>query len=97
MSGFDTSTPQLKLAQQWSDAYTSLDIKDVEPLISKDFQYLTFPDSVGVPKEPKERHIERLGMMMTVLSKVDVCIQHRCTSFKLANLIYLSSRPLTTR
>ena len=97
MSSFDTSTAQLKLAQQCSDAYTSLDIKNVEPIISKDLQYLTFPDSVGVPKEPKERHIERLGMMMTVLSKVDVRIQHWSTSLKLANLIFLSSRPLITK
>ena len=97
MSDFDTSTPQLKLAKQWSDAYCSLDIKNVEPLISKDFQYLTFPDTTGLPKEPKERHIERLGMMMTVLNKVDVRTQHQRTGFKLTRLTYISPRPLTTK
>lgn len=97
MSKFDTSTPQLKLAQQWSDAYTSLDIKNVESIISEDFQYLIFPDSTDSPQEPKEKHMERLGMMMTVLSKVEVRIDHRRTSFRLRNLIYLSPRPLTTK
>ena len=74
MSNFDAS-PQLTLVKNWVDAYISLDIKNVEPLLSKNFQYHTFPETTDLSKEAKERHIERYREMLSAVSKLEVRIQ----------------------
>ena len=38
MVNVDASTPQLRVVKNWLDAYTSLDTKNLEPFISKNFQ-----------------------------------------------------------
>ena len=76
MVDFDPSTPQLKAAKNWIDAYLSLDIKNVDPLISKNYEYQAFPEAANLPREAKERHLKRYGDMLAVASKWQVRIQH---------------------
>ena len=76
MADFDASTPQLRAVKNWIDAYRTLDMKNVEPLISKDFQYQTLPDAIDLPKEETERHLERYRELFSALTKVEVRIQH---------------------
>jgi hypothetical protein len=42
-------TPQVKLVKRLSDAYSTLNINNVEPLLSKDFQFETVPESANLP------------------------------------------------
>jgi hypothetical protein len=77
MVNFDASTPQLKVVKNWIDAYLTFDIKNVEPPISKNFQYQAFPETTDLPKETKENHIERYGEILAGTSKAEVRIQHR--------------------
>ena len=80
MVDFDASTPQLKAVKNWLDAYCTLDMKNVEPLISKSFQYEAFPETPYIPKETGGRHIERYKDMLSAASKFEVCIQHPSSS-----------------
>ena len=74
MSSFDTSTPQLALVKNWLDAYLTLDIKNVEPFISKNFQFQTLPETTDIPTEEKEKHLERYKVLLSALSKIEVSI-----------------------
>ena len=85
MVDLDASTPQLKAAKDWVDAYCTLDMKNVEPRISKNFQFHTFPETTDIPKEAKGRHIERYREMLSAVSKLEVRIPHRGTTFKLSD------------
>jgi len=83
MVDLDASTPQLRAIKNWLDAFISLDIKNVEPLLSKNFQYHPFPETADVPKEAKEKYMERFGGAVSVASKAEVGVQHRRTTLKL--------------
>lgn len=76
MSSFNTSTPQLRVAKQWVDAYVSLDTKGVAAVTSKSYRYQALPDVIGIPKETKEKHIERFKGMMSTMTKAEVRVQH---------------------
>ena len=56
MVGFDT--PQSKVVKKLLDAYCSLDANNLEPLLSKNYQYLPFPENTDLPKHTKESHLQ---------------------------------------
>ena len=76
MVNFDASTPQLKVVKNWIDAYCTLDTKNIEPFISKNYEYQAFPEVADLPKEAKERHLERYGAMLAEASKLEVRTKH---------------------
>jgi len=84
MADIDASTPQLKVVKRFLDAYVSLDIKKVDPLMSKDYQYQSLPESIDLPEEAKGGHIQRVGEILALVNKLEVHIQCRRTAFKLA-------------
>jgi hypothetical protein len=71
MADLDTRTPEAKLVQRLADAYHTLDMKNVEPLLSKDYQLETSPD---LPKQTKESHIRILGELFSAVDKLEVRI-----------------------
>ena len=83
MVNFDTSTPQLKAVKQFLDAWISLDLNNVRPLISKDYQYESFPESPDIAKQEKEEHMQKWGEVFSLLTKFDVRIRQQRTAFKL--------------
>jgi hypothetical protein len=85
MTNSDANTPQVEVAKKWLEAYFSLDIKNVEPLLSKNYQYQTFPESANLSKETKEQHLERWREALGVLAKFEVGLQHRGTPFGSTN------------
>jgi hypothetical protein len=74
MTNLDAS-PQLTLVKKWFDAYATLDISNAEPLVSKKFQYHPLPESMGLPKEERGEHVQRIRKMFPMFSKFEVCIQ----------------------
>jgi len=76
MSSFNASTPQLRVAKQWVDAYASLDMKNVAAVTSKSYQYQALPDVIDTPKETKEKHIERFKGRYSAINKAEVRVQH---------------------
>jgi hypothetical protein len=84
MANLDASTPQLKAAKKWLDAYSSLDASNLEPPLSKHYKHESFPKSIN-PEETKEEHIQRVDGYFQFVTKVEVCIQHWRTAFKLAD------------
>ena len=82
MVNFDT--PQSKAVKRLLDAYSSLDMKNVEPLISKDYQYESLPESTDLPKQTKESHFKMWGGVFSSVKKYEVrnltpenCLQAR--------------------
>jgi hypothetical protein len=69
MANLDHSTPQLKVARNWLDAYSSLDASKLDPLLSKHYKHLSFPESIR-PEETKQAHIKRYGELASSLTKV---------------------------
>ena len=84
MANVDASTPQLKLIQQWIDAYASCDASNIAPLLPKNYKHRTFPESIGEPDETKEGHVQRFGQLGSLITKLDVRVQCQRTASKLA-------------
>ena len=82
MVNIDATTPQLKLAKQLVEAYTSRDIDKVASLISKDFKLQTFPKTTDLPDEAGGAHIQKYGPILAALTKVEVRTQHQRMPFK---------------
>ena len=74
MANFDASTPQLKLVKNLVDAYASFDMNNVEPLISKNYQYQPFPEITGLSKDAKESHLQTWSGIFAAINKVKVSI-----------------------
>ena len=87
MADFDASTPQLKVIKKLMDAYLSFDMKNVESLLSKNYQYqpAPTPEITDLPKEAEERRVGRFKAIFSALSTVEVRTQHRRIAFKLAD------------
>ena len=88
MTTIDTTTPQLKVAQKWIDAYISLDIEKIKTVASKNYRHQTLPKSTGLPEETKEEYIQRYGGLLPVFTKFDVRIQYSTpdyTTFRFAD------------
>ena len=84
MSSFNATTPESKAVKNLTDAYLTLDLKNIVPLISKDFKFLSFPKIPDHPDEEKEAHLERYAPLFSMLTKVEVCAQHRGNVSELA-------------
>lgn len=82
-TGIDATTPQLKAVKNLLDAYLTLDVKNVEPFISKNFTFQTFPKIADHPEEAKGAHFERYGTLLNLLKKGEVRLQHRGISFEI--------------
>ena len=72
MANFDT--PQSKAVERLINAYASLDPNNIEPLLSKDFQYELLPESPDAPKQTKEGHLQMWGKRFSSLNKLEVRI-----------------------
>ena len=83
MVDFDTSSPKLKAVKQLLDAYISLDLNNLKPLISKDYQYEPLPESLDIANQGKEDHIQKWGQIFSLLTKFDVRIRQQRIAFKL--------------
>ena len=81
MVNINATTPQLKVLQKCIDAYATLDISKIEPVLSKNYIHETFPKSIGLPGETKEeyikRYIKRYEEMLSSFTMIEVRIQHR--------------------
>ena len=71
----DATTPQLKAVKSFIDAYLTLDLKNVEPLVSSDFQFQTYPKIADHPDQEKGAHFEKYGSLYALLTKVEVRFQ----------------------
>jgi hypothetical protein len=78
----DFDTPQLKAVKNLLDAYISLDMNNVEPLLSKNYQYEPLPESTELSKLSREIHLQMWGEAFSSVNKLEVCIRHRRTAFK---------------
>jgi hypothetical protein len=83
MADIDTGTPEVKLVQRLADAYHTLDMKNVEPFLSKNYQFEVAPGSADLPKQTKESHIRTWGQLCSAVKRLEVRIRHRRTSLKL--------------
>ena len=83
MVDFDANTPQLKALEKLVDAYVSLDLNNLESILSKDYRYEALPEVPGVPIQTKEAHLEMWKEVYSVVSKLDVRIRQRGTAFTL--------------
>ena len=84
MADLENSTPQVKVVKQLLDAYASLDMNNVEPLLSKNYQYEPLPESTDVPKQTKESHLQAWKEVFSSTKKLEVRIRHGRTAFKLS-------------
>ena len=79
----DFNTPQSKAVKRLADAYISLDIKNVERLLSKNYQHEPLLESTDFPIQKKESHLQTWESICSSVNKHEVRIRHRRTAFKL--------------
>jgi hypothetical protein len=71
MINFDASSPHLSVVKQWLESYQSLDTENVDPLLSKNFQYETYPRSPNAPNQSKKAHLEQWGAGLPLMNKLE--------------------------
>lgn len=71
-SGINATTPQLKLVKDYIDAYLTLNIKNVEPFVSKNYKFQSFPKVPDLPDQAKGEHSERYGTVLSLMNKMEV-------------------------
>jgi len=76
MVDFDANTPQLRALEKLVDAYVSLDLNNLESVLSKDYQYEALPEVPGVPIQTKESHIQMWKGVYSLVSKQEVRIRY---------------------
>ena len=84
MPSFDGTTPESKAVKNLIDAYLTFDLKNIVPLIAKDFKFLSFPAIPEHPDEGKEAHLERYAPLFSMFTKLEVCAQRRGNVSELA-------------
>ena len=89
---FDTSTPVLRAAKELCDAYMTLDMNNIQPLLSKNYQYEVAPQCTDFPNLTKEGHLQLWGGVLAAVNKLEVRIRHWRAAFKL-RLISATPRP----
>ena len=77
MVNIDATTPQLKVVKDMAEAYTTRDLSNVAPCLSKDFTFETFPKIADLPEHGYGGHIETYGAMLASFSKLDVRDKHQ--------------------
>lgn len=73
MTNNNATTPQLKALKELGDALASGNIKNAEPLLSKDYIFRTFPKVAELPDLPKEEYLQKMGAVFGAFAKVEVC------------------------
>ena len=81
VTSINPTTPQLNAVKNFFDAYLTLDLNNVEPFVSKDFQYQTFPKIADHPDEMKGAHFERYAPLFSLLTEVEVRLQRQKVTF----------------
>ena len=76
MCSLNATTPQLKVVEDFLGAYCTPDIKNIEPLISKNFAYHSYPKVPNVIDGPRGQYIEKFKPVLSLLKKLDVSIQY---------------------
>jgi len=71
MTGLDDTTPQLRVIKKMQEAFSSLDIKNVEAIISKNFTYQTFPKATSLADETREGFVQKYGAILALVTKVE--------------------------
>jgi hypothetical protein len=88
MASLDTSSPQLHLVEKMINAFISLDTKDLEHILSKNYRHQSFPSSPEMPDEPKGEYIRRWAACLSLMKKLDVGgISHRGNRLQARRLI----------
>ena len=72
MASLDTGSPQLGVVEKMINAFISLDTKDLEHLLSRNYRHQSFPSSPDMPDEPKGEYIQRWGVCLSLINKLDV-------------------------
>ena len=79
MCSLNATTPQLKAVKNFIDGYCSFDVKNVEPHISKDFMYQSFPEVPGLPVGSKEQHFESHKPVLSLMTNLPAHADNRHT------------------
>jgi hypothetical protein len=83
MCSLNGTTPQLKAVETLIDGYCSLDMKNIEPHISKDFMFRSFPEAPNLPVGPKEQYLERFQPVISLMKKLEVSNRREGATFPL--------------
>ena len=86
--------PQVALVKKLLDAFFTCDFKNVELLISKNYEYHPLPESMGLPKEERGEHLQRVRALFSLFKKIEVCIQRRSNRLQARRLISTILRSL---
>ncbi|KAF9789569.1 hypothetical protein BJ322DRAFT_1018188 [Thelephora terrestris] len=74
MINIDATTPQLRATKTLLDGYFSRAVGNIEPLISKNFKYQSYPKVIDHPDETKMEHIQNWGPMFASFSSAEPTI-----------------------
>jgi hypothetical protein len=71
-AGTNLNSPQIKLLNEWNDAFEELNIAAMKKHMHKDFRRSIYPRSLGEPEQTAEEAIKGLSVLLGVITGVDV-------------------------
>ena len=79
----NATTLQLKFIAEVFAAWRTLDMSNVEPLLSKNYVQKSFPRSADLPDLTKADLVAKHELFFSSFTKIEVRIKHRETTFRL--------------
>jgi hypothetical protein len=80
MTNIDATTPQMTVVKRLFDAYCTRDLKNVLPLLAKNFTFQSFPKIPDLPEQTKGGHLEKYEEIFALVAKLEVRIWGQGTS-----------------
>lgn len=72
VNGLNATTPQLKFMERLIEAYTTRDINNVGPFLSKNYKNQSFPKVAHLPDHTKGEHVQLFGPLLMAMTKIEV-------------------------
>jgi hypothetical protein len=71
-AGTNLSSPQIKLINDWTDAFTEMSVESFGKLMHKDFRRSILPRSIGQAEQSKEESLKELSGILGFVTGIDV-------------------------
>jgi len=71
-AGTNLSSPQIKLINDWNDAFTERNMEVFVSYLHKDFRRSVYPRSLGQPEQNREEALKELSGLLGFVTGIDV-------------------------
>ena len=68
----NSESPQVKLINEWGQAFAKRDIDLIANLLHKDYRHISYPRSLGRPEETREEWLQHIARIINLWTEDEV-------------------------